>query len=244
MSLAHSPAYRRVLSNLSIPQKVLPHDQAHNFSGAADEEHAAKKITWSERINTITCCCGFCKRRKKHAVGPEIPDTETAENILERYREKSHEEKFAQKSSCKRCRCHKHAAGNENESENEPENDPAASDDLTPPEVDGDSGVTPQDDEEMRCHVCFGSFEVGEEVSWSKFGYCKHVYHYECILPWLLLGHVRCPVCREPFWGIESNFDLFCHAWFNQRPYENKATLELRRSTFCVQHGLVSPESA
>ncbi|XP_057423640.1 E3 ubiquitin-protein ligase RING1-like [Lotus japonicus] len=43
-----------------------------------------------------------------------------------------------------------------------------------------------------QCAVCQDEFEKGTQVKQMP---CKHVYHDECLLPWLQL-HNSCPVCR------------------------------------------------
>lgn len=47
------------------------------------------------------------------------------------------------------------------------------------------------------CAICLDEFRSGEVVSWARHAVdCKHVFHTECILPWLVLND-QCPCCRE-----------------------------------------------
>ena len=47
-------------------------------------------------------------------------------------------------------------------------------------------------DEKIECSVCKDEYEMDEEV---KIMPCKHMFHKDCLDPWLKLRNT-CPVCR------------------------------------------------
>ncbi|OXA56626.1 E3 ubiquitin-protein ligase Iruka [Folsomia candida] len=54
-----------------------------------------------------------------------------------------------------------------------------------------------QVDRKLQCSVCWDDFGVGEVVKKLE---CEHVYHPDCIIPWLKL-HGTCPICRKDLTG-------------------------------------------
>jgi Ring finger domain len=54
------------------------------------------------------------------------------------------------------------------------------------------------------CAICLSAYEVGDSVSWSKEDGCVHVFHTDCIVPWLAKkSEPHCPCCRRPFCTYE-----------------------------------------
>ncbi|CAN7085434.1 unnamed protein product, partial [Brassica oleracea var. botrytis] len=53
-------------------------------------------------------------------------------------------------------------------------------------------GYSGEEDDEKRCTVCLEDFEPKETVMVTP---CKHMFHEECIVPWLK-SKGQCPLCR------------------------------------------------
>lgn len=54
-----------------------------------------------------------------------------------------------------------------------------------------------------QCAVCMDDFELGAAAKQLP---CKHVFHKDCILPWLEL-HSSCPVCRHELPTDDPDYD-------------------------------------
>ena len=57
-------------------------------------------------------------------------------------------------------------------------------------------------DDTSKCYLCLMAYTQGEEVAFSKNNKCKHQFHKDCIVEWLM-KRTACPCCREEY--IESN---------------------------------------
>jgi hypothetical protein len=57
-------------------------------------------------------------------------------------------------------------------------------------------------DDTSKCYLCLMAYTQGEEVAFSKNNKCKHQFHKDCIVEWLM-KRTACPCCREEY--IENN---------------------------------------
>ena len=56
-----------------------------------------------------------------------------------------------------------------------------------------------EDTNSSPCSICLEDFSKGDKVSLLS---CGHMFHYDCIIPWLAEKSFYCPICREcPYRG-------------------------------------------
>jgi len=48
------------------------------------------------------------------------------------------------------------------------------------------------------CPICIETYQVGEEIAWSKNENCHHAFHLDCIMTWLMKSD-DCPLCRANY---------------------------------------------
>jgi hypothetical protein len=51
------------------------------------------------------------------------------------------------------------------------------------------------------CTICCEDYESGDDIVWSKNRKCKHAFHTECIIQWLM-DHDDCPMCRNNYLDV------------------------------------------
>lgn len=66
---------------------------------------------------------------------------------------------------------------------------------------------------DAQCGICFTNAQEGDEIVWSGLQ-CRHVYHRNCILPWLSSGKKRCPLCQH--WFVPSEL-IWKQKWTRER---------------------------
>ena len=181
-------------------------------------------------------CCSKKKLKRKQIHPYSAAAAETASEILDVYRGMSTTTTKGSSNPqlmCAHCNLQASSETSDNPSQASNCNDAGGDIEIALAE----KGLCRIDSNQLTCPICFETFVVEENVTWSRIGYCRHVFHYDCILPWAVLGNYECPVCRAAFWSKSTPPTRCCLPLARS---ERKG-VEMKRSKFCVQHGLVSP---
>ena len=56
-------------------------------------------------------------------------------------------------------------------------------------------------EEQPTCAICLCELDDGDMIKELR---CKHIFHSECIDPWLINERAICPVCRQGVYLVED----------------------------------------
>ena len=59
-------------------------------------------------------------------------------------------------------------------------------------------GISDPQDRGTTCDICLLEYQVGDTVAWSPNLECRHTYHRDCVLDWLV-RKPTCPNCRHDY---------------------------------------------
>lgn len=93
------------------------------------------------------------------------------------------------------------------------------------------------------CAVCLSEFEVGDEV--KTLPACGHVFHRECVDPWLL-AKGSCPLCRRGLHGQEASGSTaqVTETSSSEQPGRQQDDETLESSSPGVDHAVDMPSSS
>lgn len=77
------------------------------------------------------------------------------------------------------------------------------------------TGANTSTSPESECSICLEKLQPYDKLSWSKSLKCHHIFHSECLQPWLM-SHDECPCCRTLFFD-ESDFEKVVSSHSNSK---------------------------
>jgi len=66
-----------------------------------------------------------------------------------------------------------------------------------------------QEDSAPHCAICLEAV-LDESITGAK---CQHVYHYQCLMEWMMQDHNDCPTCRAALWDTAA-YDMIANNLF------------------------------
>jgi hypothetical protein len=55
------------------------------------------------------------------------------------------------------------------------------------------------EEEKAACAICLSPFKSQQLVCESNNSLCRHIFHKDCMVDWLMKNHDDCPMCREVY---------------------------------------------
>jgi hypothetical protein len=56
-----------------------------------------------------------------------------------------------------------------------------------------------REEETAGCAICLSQFKSQQLVCESNNSSCRHIFHKDCMVDWLMKNHEECPMCREVY---------------------------------------------
>ena len=56
----------------------------------------------------------------------------------------------------------------------------------------------------ISCPICHDEYQEDDQIAFSDNDECKHHFHTDCIMEWMMKGNDDCPMCRNIYVHIES----------------------------------------
>uniref|UniRef100_A0A7S3P895 RING-type domain-containing protein n=1 Tax=Amphora coffeiformis TaxID=265554 RepID=A0A7S3P895_9STRA len=106
--------------------------------------------------------------------------------------------------------------------------------------------IDSMDENANTCVICLDVFRVGDVVAWSRMllesnDACNHVFHKECILPWLMHPmHDDCPNCRSQIVKEEGTEAESASDGDSVKSNSRQGSVGNINSAFVIIRGLVS----
>jgi hypothetical protein len=70
---------------------------------------------------------------------------------------------------------------------------------------DRDSVAGGDEEEEMAgCAICLRHFKLQQLICESNNPSCRHIFHKDCMVNWLMKNHDNCPMCREVYLLVKT----------------------------------------
>lgn len=71
-------------------------------------------------------------------------------------------------------------------------------------------GLRDEPAHQTSCAICIEEYEEGDKLRELP---CRHVFHTECIVPWLTERHTSCPLCKSEVLLTDDDHSLWSNQW-------------------------------